>query len=229
MYHRPWSAFRDGRIQEYNRQDHSKTEKSSLNDSHPSALDSGLAAPASGGTGKAVAVLQEALQTLFLALVVFALVRLVVQNYRIEGPSMQPNLLEGQFLIVNRLAYRMGEIKRGDIVVFEYPDAPQRDLIKRVVGLPGEQLEIVRGQVWIDGQPLEEPYVSEPGIYSYPAVTIPADHVFVMGDNRNNSNDSRRRGPLPTQNIVGKAIFCYWPSSRWGPVAHESGSSTADA
>jgi signal peptidase I len=161
---------------------------------------------------------------LFLALIVFALLRLVVQNYRIEGPSMQPNLQEGQFLIVNRLAYRTGEIQRGDIVVFEYPAAPQRDLIKRVIGLPGQQLEIVRGQVWINGQPIEEPYVSEPGIYSQTAMTIPADHIFVMGDNRNNSNDSRRWGSLPTQSIVGKAIFCYWPPSRWGPVANRSSS-----
>ena len=174
-------------------------------------------------------MLQEALQTLFLALVVFALLRLVVQNYRIEGPSMQPNLQEGQFLIVNRLAYRADEIQRGDVVVFEYPAAPQRDLIKRVVGLPGEQLEIVRGQVWIDGQPIEEPYVSEPGSYSQAAVTIPRDHVFVLGDNRNNSNDSRRWGPLPTHNIVGKAIFCYWPLSHWGPVANGFGGWTADA
>jgi len=191
---------------------------------NPVRLGSGPASPASDGTGKALAVLQEGLQTLFLALIVFALLRLVVQNYRIEGPSMQPNLREGQFLIVNRLAYRTGVIQRGDIVVFEYPAAPQRDLIKRVIGLPGEQLEIVRGRVWINGQPIEESYVSEPGIYSQAATTIPPDHVFVMGDNRNNSNDSRRWGPLPTQNIVGKAVFCYWPPSRWGLVANRPSS-----
>jgi signal peptidase I len=193
-------------------------DNNSLNESNPEAPSSVPAPPVAGQMGKAGAFLQEALQTLFLALVVFALVRLVVQNCRIEGPSMQPNLWEGQFLIVNRLAYRRGEVQRGDIVVFEYPTAPQRDLIKRVIGLPGERFEIVRGQVWIDGEPIEEPYVSEPGISSFPATVIPEDHVFVMGDNRDNSNDSRRRGPLPTQNIVGKAIFCYWPPSCWGPV-----------
>jgi signal peptidase I len=204
-------------------------EDSPLKDPNPEALGGEPPSPLPGGTGKPLALLQEALQTLLLALVVFALVRLVVQNYRIQGPCMQPSLLEGQFLIVNRLAYRTGHIQRGDIIVFEHPTAPQRDLIKRVIGLPGEQLQIVRGQVWINGEPIEEPYVRAPGVYSQAAITIPADHVFVMGDNRDNSNDSRRWGPVPTQNIVGQAVFCYWPPSRWGPVARESDSATTDA
>lgn len=200
-----------------------------MNDLDPRAQDSAPAGPVLGGRDRPVTALREALQTLLLALVVFALLRLVVQNYRIEGPCMQPSLWEGQFLVVNRLAYRSGEIQRGDIVVFEHPTAPQRSLIKRVIGLPGERLEIVSGQVWINGQPIEEPYVREPGLYSQPAIAIPADHIFVMGDNRDNSNDSRRWGPVPMRNLVGKAIFCYWPPSRWGPLACEPNGATANA
>jgi len=199
-----------------------------LTNSDPAAPDGGSASPVPGDTNTLAAMLREALQTLFLALVVFALLRQVMQNYRIEGPSMQPNLWEGQFLIVNRLAYRTAEIQRGDIVVLNHPTAARHDLIKRVVGLPGEHLELIRGQVWIDGQPIDEPYVQEPSLYSQAAVTIPSDHVFVMGDNRNNSNDSRRWGSLSIRSIVGKAVFCYWPPSQWGAVARQADVATPD-
>jgi len=165
--------------------------------------------------------LREVLETLLLALVAFALIRLVVQNYRIEGPSMLPNLHEGQFLAVNKLAYRLGPMQRGDVIVFYYPYASQQDLIKRVIGLPGDRLEIVRGQVWINGQALQEPYVQDPGTYSQPLTVIEPDHVFVMGDNRTNSNDSRRWGSLPMGGVIGKALFCYWPPQDWGPVPHQ--------
>jgi signal peptidase I len=169
------------------------------------------------------------LETLLLALVAFALIRLVVQNYRIEGPSMEPNLYEGQFLAVNKLAYRLGEpfaplttgMQRGDVIVFHYANASPRDLIKRVIGLPGDRLEIARGQLWINGQALVEPYVREPGTYSQPLTVIEPDHVFVMGDNRNNSNDSRRWGSLPMDYVIGKALFCYWPLRDWGLVQHQ--------
>ncbi len=171
--------------------------------------------------GRRLRLLREALETLLLAVVAFALIRLAMQNYRIEGPSMEPNLHQGQFLLVNRLAYRLDEPERGDIVVFQRPGSRRRDLIKRVVGLPNEQLEIVHGRVWINGEPLDEPYVPEPGSYSYPRTAIEPDHVFVMGDNRNNSSDSRRWGTLPLPNIIGKAVFCYWPPQFWGPVQHE--------
>lgn len=173
------------------------------------------------GASRRLSLLREALETLLLAVVAFALIRLAVQNYRIEGPSMEPTLHQGQFLLVNRLAYRLEELERGDIVVFRLPGSRRRDLIKRVVGLPNEQLEIVSGQVWINGKRLDEPYIPEPGRYSYPRTAIEPDHVFVMGDNRNNSSDSRRWGSLPLANIIGKAAFCYWPPQLWGPVQHE--------
>ncbi len=173
------------------------------------------------GEGRRLRVLREALETLLLAVVAFALIRLAVQNYRIEGPSMEPNLHQGQFLLVNRLAYRLEEPERGDIVVFRRPGSRRRDLIKRVVGLPNEQLEIVRGQVWINGKRLDEPYIPDPGSYSHPRTAIGPDHVFVMGDNRNNSSDSRRWGSVPLSNIIGKAVLCYWPPQLWGLAQHE--------
>jgi signal peptidase I len=154
-------------------------------------------------------------------LIAFALLRLVVKNYRVEGPSMEPSLHQGQFLVVNKLAYRLGPLQRGDIIVLRDPNDPERSLIKRVVGLPGDRLQIVRGQVWINDLPLEEPYVYEPGRYSLMATAIEPDRVFVLGDNRNNSSDSRRWGALPVSDITGKAVFCYWPPQYWGTLEHE--------
>jgi len=173
------------------------------------------------GAGHRWQWLRGIFETLLLALVAFALLRLVVQNYRVEGPSMEPSLHEGQFVVVNKLAYRLGEMQRGDVIVFHYPIASPRDLIKRVIGLPGDQLEIVRGQVWINGQAVVEPYVQEPGTYVQPLTVIEPGFVFVMGDNRYNSSDSRRWGSLPVECIIGKAIVCYWPPGEWGLVPHQ--------
>ena len=164
---------------------------------------------------------RDVLETLLLALVAFALLRLVVQNYRVEGPSMEPALHQGQFLVVNKLAYRLGTLQRGDIIVFRYPNDPQRSFIKRVVGLPGDHLQIARGQVQINGQPLVEPYVYEPGHYSHPPTVIEPDHVFVLGDNRDNSSDSHRWGSLPVRYIIGKTVLYYWPPRYWGLVQHQ--------
>lgn len=164
---------------------------------------------------------REVAETLLLALVAFAFLRMVVQNYRVEGPSMEPTLHQGQFLLVNKLAYRFGSLQRGDIVVFRYPHDPSRSFIKRVIGLPGEQLEIVDGELRIDNSPLVELYIDQQILYPYPATTIEADDVFVLGDNRNNSSDSRRWGSLPVSHIIGKALFCYWPPLHWGIVQHQ--------
>lgn len=164
---------------------------------------------------------REVLETLLLALIAFAFLRLVVQNYRVEGPSMEPTLQQGQFLVVNKLAYRLGPLQRGDIIVFHYPSNPKRSLIKRVVGLPGDRLQVVRGQVWVNDQLLDEPYIYEAGRDTLALTVIESDRVFVLGDNRNNSSDSRRWGALPVGDITGKAVFCYWPPQYWGVVEHQ--------
>ena len=181
-------------------------------------------------------VLRELAETIILTLVIFLLIRNVVQNFRVEGNSMEPNLHDGQFLIVNRFAYCPGlhldidfldihwqkvwcvwQPKRGDIIVFHAPNQP-KDYIKRIVGLPGEAVQVQRGQVLINGRPLKEPYETRRNIRSAPVVTLGPDQVYVMGDNRPNSNDSRVFGPISIDEIVGKALLCYWPPQHWAII-----------
>jgi signal peptidase I len=187
----------------------------------------------------ALAVLGEMVQTLLLALVIFLLIRNVIQNFRIDGISMEPNLHDGQFLIINRFAYCPGlhldfaplnlhwektwcvrQPQRGDIIVFHYPRDPSRDFIKRVIGLPGEVVEIRNGAVFIDGKQMPEPFGPNPGTYSSPPVRVEPDTVYVLGDNRNNSSDSHMWGLLPEPLIVGKAWLSYWPPQEWAVIPH---------
>lgn len=190
-----------------------------LTDSGPATLEERSAAPPFGEqrprAQSAIGALIEIAETVILAVVIFLLIRTAVQNFRIDGDSMEPNLHNRQFLIISKLAYRFDEPKRGDIVVFRFPRDPSRDFIKRIVGLPGETVEIRRGQVFIDGQPLAEPYNPRLGSYDAPPVTLGRDEVYVLGDNRNNSSDSHTWGPLPVANIIGKAVLIYWPPKDW--------------
>ncbi len=164
-------------------------------------------------------LLREIVETVVLALLIFSLIRVVVQNFRIEGFSMEPNLHQGQYLIVNKAVYRwMHEPERGDIVVFEYPRAPDRDFIKRVIGLPGETVEVRDGTVFINGVMLDEPYLSEHTRANVAPRTLGPGEYFVLGDNRDNSSDSRSWGPLPQENIIGKAWISYWPPRFWGAI-----------
>ncbi len=184
-------------------------------------------------------VLGEFIQTILLAFVIFLLIRNVIQNFRIDGISMEPNLHDGQFLIINRFAYCPGlhldfpplgielnktwcvrQPQRGDIIVFHYPRDPSRDFIKRVIGLPGETVEVRNGDVYIDGQFLPEPFGPNPGSYNAPPEKLSSDELFVLGDNRNNSSDSHMWGPLPEHFIVGKAWLSYWPPQYWSIIPH---------
>jgi signal peptidase I len=134
---------------------------------------------------------------------------------------MKPTLEDEQYLVVSKLTYRLNDPQRGDIVVFHDPNADTRKLIKRVVGLPGETLEIRNGQVLVNGQRLDEPYITRPGQYSEQPMPIPDGNYYVLGDNRNNSSDSHNWGTLPEGEIVGKAWISYWPPSQWGIIPHE--------
>ncbi|GIU87771.1 MAG: signal peptidase I [Acidimicrobiia bacterium] len=141
------------------------------------------------------------------------------QAFYIPSESMVPTLLRNDRVLVNKLSYRLHDVHRGDIVVFEAPEGQEqddvKDLVKRVIGLPGEQIEARDGRVYIDGEPLEEDYLP-PGTVSenLPLTTVPADAVFVMGDNRSQSRDSRVFGPIPTDDIVGRVFVRIWPPSR---------------
>jgi signal peptidase I len=134
---------------------------------------------------------------------------------------MQPNFHTGQFLIVSRVNYLLGEPQRGDIVVFQYPLNPQEDYIKRVIGLPGETVEIRETLVYVNGALLDEPYINEPCTPTHCADRVwelTTDEYFVMGDNRNHSSDSRAFGAVPQRLIIGEALIRYWPPQDWGFV-----------
>jgi len=165
-------------------------------------------------------VVREIVETIALALLIFLLVRLIAQNFRIEGSSMEANLHNGQFLIVNKLVYYLHPPERGDVIVFQAPDSPRKDYIKRVVGLPGEEVEIVDGQVFVNGLRLEESYIAEPGTRSWGPEVVGDFEYFVLGDNRRNSRDSTNWGMLDGNAIIGKGWICYWPPQDFGLVPH---------
>jgi signal peptidase I len=166
---------------------------------------------------------REVVETIVFTLLIYFLVRtFLFENYRVVGTSMFPTLEDNQFLVVNKLVYRLHEPQRGDIIVFRDPQDKGRKLIKRVMGLPGDVLEIRQGQVFINARRLEEPYIPDPARYSRPPSSIPDGQYFVLGDNRNNSSDSSSWGTLPRENIVGKAWLSYWPPPVWGIIPHET-------
>ena len=178
------------------------------------------AAPVSKSGSHARSAILEVVETIVMTLLIFAAVRLMVQNFRIEGNSMEPNLHNGQYLIIEKLSYRFGTPQRGDVIVFHYPSNPKRDFIKRIIGLPGETVEIHSGQIMIDGNSIDEAYLPNMGTYNWGPGVVGADEYFVLGDNRNNSSDSHSWGMLPRDLIIGKAWFTYWPVSAWGVIPH---------
>ena len=206
-------------------------------------------------------VVREYFETIVIAVILALFMRtFVVQAFKIPTGSMEPNLLIGDHLLVNKFVFAptlssaersmlpMGAIRRGDIVVFKYPVDPERDFIKRVVGLPGETLELRDRRMFVDGRAIDEPYAhylprppragaseltSDDVRVRYGPVVVPADSVFVMGDNRDNSEDSRYWGFLPKENIKGKALMIYWSfdssagglnlftQTRWARLLHQ--------
>lgn len=170
--------------------------------------------------------LREVVETVLLTLLIFLAIRTLIQNFRIEGTSMEPNLHDGQYLIINKFVYYLHPPERGDVVVFHYPRNPSRDFIKRVIGLPGETVEIREEHVFVDGEKLEEWYALYTGEYSWGARHLGEDEYFVLGDNRNSSSDSHNWGPLPRDAIIGKAWVSYWPPKYWGLVPHYSYAAT---
>ncbi len=168
-------------------------------------------------------VLRELAETILFTLLIYVLVRtFLLENYKVVGRSMEPTLEDKQYLVISKLSYRLHEPQRGDIVVFRDPRDASRKLIKRVIGLPGEVVEIKGGNVFVNDQLLDEPYSETTIRYSQVPFPIPEGHYFVLGDNRNNSSDSHNWGTLPRQNIVGNAWFTWWPPRLWGTIPHET-------
>jgi signal peptidase I len=144
----------------------------------------------------------------------------VIQPVKVEGTSMQPRLVDQERIFVNRFIYRFENIRRGDIVVFWYPRDTNKSFIKRVVAVPGDVIEIRNGAVYVNGSEVKEPYLKPEfrDNESFHKAVVPPEQYFVLGDHRNSSNDSRNWGFVPKSLIYGKAIFRYWPLSRWGLV-----------
>ncbi len=166
-----------------------------------------------------VKFLVDVLETLIWAVLLFVLINLVSARVRVDGASMLPTLTNGELVIVNKLAYRLGEPSRGDIIVFHFPVDPSQEFIKRVIGLPGDQVSIHKGAILINGQRLDEPYL--PVTTNYDGDwTVGEDQLFVLGDNRNNSLDSHNWGTVPMDYVIGKALFIYWPFNSLGIITH---------
>ena len=196
--------------------------------------------PSKGQQHHILSFLRETLETVVIALVIFSALQFSFQNFRVEGASMEPNFKEGEYLMVNKLVYvsfdpsflryilpflpiKTGNgfhpfhpPERGEVIVFHFPRDPSRDFIKRVMGIPGDEIEIRRGDVFVNGEKIEEPYIQRKDTYSMPRIKVPQGTYFVLGDNRASTNDSRDWGGVPEDKIIGKAWFAYWPTNRWG-------------
>src|SRR5690349_11023304 len=170
-------------------------------------------------SARAVPVLSVWLRDLIISLAISAFIIIFLyQPVKVEGTSMMPSLDDQERIFVNKFVYRIEAIQRGDIVVFRYPKDPSKSYIKRVIGVAGDHIQIIDGQVYVNGKRLDEDYV--PPAYtddrSYPDKIVPASSYFVLGDHRSMSNDSRDFGPVKDSYIYGKAVFGYWPMDKLG-------------
>lgn len=163
--------------------------------------------------------LVDILETLVLSIVLFVSINMISARIRVDGASMEPTLVSGEYVIINRLSYRLGSPQRGDIIVFHFPRDPKEEYIKRVIGLPGDEVEVKNGTVYVNGQLFDESYLNVKMDY-FGTWRIPADQLFVLGDNRNNSSDSHDWGTVPMDYVVGKAVIVYWPPPAWGLIDH---------
>jgi signal peptidase I len=166
----------------------------------------------------------DALETFAVAAILALVVRTYfIGSFIVVGDSMRPALRDGERVFIWRAAYLLGEPERGDVIVFRYPLDPTRDFVKRVVGLPGEEIEIRAGRVIINGFLYTEPPTVEPDRSSYPATRVPEDSVFVLGDNRRVSEDSRFFGPVPLAEVKGEVFLIYWPPGQIGLLGAAEG------
>ena len=189
---------------------------------------------------------RELIETAILALLIFLALQFSIQNFRVQGSSMEPTLWEGQYIIVNRLTYLnfayehleallpfahlrgddgavfpLQPPERGDVAIFRYPEDPSLDFVKRVIGLPGDTVAIDHGQVFVNGVALDEPYLTQVDYRDMEERLIPGGSYFVLGDNRRRSDDSRDWGNVPAENFVGRAWVIYWPFGSFATLGAE--------
>ncbi len=159
-------------------------------------------------------------ETILLSLVLFLIINLITARIEIESESMKNTLFPGDRVVVNKLSYWMDPPQRGDIVVFDPPFDSSAPYIKRVIGLPGDEVSISTDGVTVNGVPLIESYVqSDMFVYGSDTWIVTEDKFFMLGDNRDNSSDSRVWGLMPVENIIGKAVIVYWPPNQWGALS----------
>lgn len=187
-------------------------------DTNQSEINPQLSQPKERSSGF-LRFLVDILETLILSVVLFVSINLISARIRVDGASMEPTLLSGEYVIVNRISYRLGNPHRGDIIVFHFPRDPKEEYIKRIIGLPGDEVEVKNNAVYVNGQLLDESYIKVTTNYAG-TWRVPEGQLFVLGDNRNNSSDSHDWGTVPTDYVVGKAVLVYWPPPAWGLIDH---------
>jgi len=156
--------------------------------------------------------------TVILAVVIFFALQFTLGNFVVIGASMQPSFYEGERVVASKLAYKLNEPERGDVIVFRPPNGAEEDYIKRIIALPGEIVVVRDGVVYVDNIPLDEPYIKQTPNYTYSVEIVPENEYWVLGDNRNNSNDSHTGWTVPRENIIGKAWLIIWPPDEWQAV-----------
>lgn len=168
--------------------------------------------------------LRDLVEAVVLAAVLWFVLQFALQSTIVEGTSMEPNFFSGEWVMVNKLAYRVGAPKRGDVIVFHAPDAVDKDYIKRVIGLPGETVQVRSGTVYVDGEAIDEPWLPRVDTTAFGPYPIPDGDLFVMGDNRPASSDSRLWpvAGLSEDRIVGKVWLSVWPRRAWGIVPSDA-------
>lgn len=172
------------------------------------------------------AFFMDFMETIVVALSIFVVVYLfLVQPHEVKGSSMEVSFHNNEYILTDKISYRFINPNRGDVIIFKAPNNPDVDYIKRVIGLSGDKVKVEKGYVYVNNQKLTENYLREktllyPGSFMVEGtpVTVPKDHVFVMGDNRTHSSDSREFGPIPKNSIIGKAFLRYWPLTEFGLV-----------
>jgi signal peptidase I len=169
---------------------------------------------------KAKPVLLEILITLALAIAIFLILQFTIQSFIVVEHCMEPSFHEGERLLVNKVIFHFTDPKRGDVIILHPPIDPEAVYIKRIIAIPGDTVEVKEGAVYINGIKLDEPYIKEPPTYTLTERIIPEDEYFVLGDNRNNANDSHKWGTVSRENIIGKAWLRFWPLKEWGFVHH---------
>ncbi|HXB61486.1 MAG TPA: signal peptidase I [Acidobacteriaceae bacterium] len=183
--------------------------------------DEAMPAPPGVATPRQMKLMKQWFRDVMISVAVaWFIIMFLYQPVKVQGTSMAPRLADQDRLFINKFVYRIGDVKRGDVVVFLYPGDQTKSYIKRVIGLPGDDVRVDHGHVFVNGTALAEPYVAEQyqDDRSVNDVVIPAGDVYVMGDHRNISSDSRDFGPVPKKLIYGKAAYVYWPVKDSGSV-----------